>query len=256
MDKNKLLSIFNSNEHIIVSSIYDKLYVSERSGRTVFTKEFYSPNIWKIFLSLSEKIDTGVFTYGIFDEAERRMIAFSSFEPENYPMKLIRIRNKSKFSTLSHRDYLGSIMSLGIIREKYGDLIMDGSYCYVPVLDEIADFLLLNLKTVGNCPCEAEIIGQESNLVPKVKFEDMVVISTSLRLDCIVSALTGVSRSQSEELISKGKVLIDYAEICEKNRAMKEDSVVTIRGYGKYRIDNMLGFSSKGRLKLNVKKYV
>lgn len=255
MDKNKLISIFNNAEQKIVSTIYDKLYLAERSGRTIFTKEFYPPNIWKKILDLSGEFDTDVFTYGVFEESERKIIIFSSYEPENYPIKLIRVKNKSKFCTLEHRDYLGAVMSLGVIREKYGDLIIDGDYCYIAVLDEIVDFLLFNLKSVRNCPCEVEIVNQNSDLVPKVKYENMVIISTSLRMDCIVSALTGSSRSSAEGLIAKGKVLIDYIEIFQKDKVIKEDTVITIRGFGKYKIVNSVGFSSKGRIKLNVKKY-
>ncbi|MDP4177020.1 MAG: YlmH/Sll1252 family protein [Bacillota bacterium] len=256
MDKNKLMQNFSTAEQQYISCLYDKLYVSERTSRTVFTKEFYPPNIWRKFMNLSDNFDTEIYTYGIFHESERKVIAFSKTEPEEYPISMIKIKNKSKFNKLSHKDYLGAVMSLGIIREKYGDLIVEDDCCYIAVLNDIVDFLKINLDTIGNCPCEVDDFDYELNEIPQVKFESSVVISTSLRIDCIVSALTGISRKSSNDLISKGKVLIDYIETFEKNKVLRENSIITIRGYGKYIIINNLGLTSRGRIKLMIKKYI
>ena len=81
-------------------------------------------------------------------------------------------------------------------------------------------------------------------------------VISSMRLDSIVAALSGLSRGNSENLIKKGLVLINYDKITKKNTIVKPNSIITIRGYGKFRIDEYIGKTLKGREKIIIKKYI
>jgi RNA-binding protein YlmH len=255
MNKEEFLKILVDIDKATASKIYDKMILAQKTGKVMYTTEFYPPNIWGKLSKASASMETKFFTYGVFEDAERRILVFSQEEPVYYPVKLIEIKNKSKFSALEHKDYLGALMSLGVKREKMGDLLIDGDRCYGAVYEEVYEYIKDNLDLIGKSPCVIREIIDEVE-IPKVKFEDKVVISTSYRLDSIVGSLCGLSRSKAVEIIGSGKVLVNYTPSLEKDFAVHVDDVLTIRGFGKYRIRETIGNSGSGRLKIIVKKYI
>lgn len=256
MDKKTFLNKFNSVDSSIVSSIYDKIILSKKTNRTIFTGEFYTPNIWKVMEGISGEMGIGVHTNGIFQDAERKIIAFSYDEVWDYPISLIKITCKDKFNKLRHKDYLGSVMSLGIKREKFGDLILKNDECYLAVQVELDDYIRMNLKSVSKCTCAVSILDTNITEIPVYDFQTNIVNVSSLRIDCVVSGLCNTSRGKAEELIRQGKVLIDYSEALRKDKMLKSDCIVTVRGYGKFKIIEEAGWTGSGRIKLVVKKFI
>ncbi|MCM8711015.1 YlmH/Sll1252 family protein [Clostridium sp. SYSU_GA19001] len=256
MDKKTFLNFINTEDKNLLSNIYDKIKLAEKITGPVFTNEYYGPNIWKAVINLKREFNTGIYAYGVFEDCERRMLSFSKEEVYTYPIKVIKITNKSKFQKLKHKDYLGAVMALGIKREKFGDLIVKDNCCYGAFCEDIAEFIVYNLNSVGKCPCIVEILEEADIENIKVNTEDFQLISTSLRLDSIVSALCNISRAKSVDVIRSGKVLVDYMEVYEKDKLVEFSSTVTIRGYGKYKIVEESGSTQKGRLKLFIRKYI
>lgn len=256
MDKKAFLSLISYEDKNVLSNIYDKLVLAEKTNTAVFSNEFLTPNAWKAVLSLQGHFDTNMYASGIFDESERRMLAFSNEPVWSYPIKLLKITNKSKFQKLEHRDYLGAIMGLGIRREKFGDLIINDDICYGAFCEDICSYIISNLNYVGKCPCSVELVKEDNYKNIKVNTEDLYIITTSLRLDCVISSLCDISRTKAVSMINSGKVLIDYDDTYEKDRVVEMNSVITIRGYGKYKILKQVGLTQKGRLKLYSVKYI
>lgn len=255
INKKNFLDKFNDEDSGIISNIYDKIVLSERTGKTIFSEYFFTPNIWKKLLEIQDYINISITLYGVFDHAERRMIAFNKEQSMNFPVKLLSIRNLSRFSTSLHKDYLGSLMALGIKREKLGDLICYDDYGVVPVCEDIHEYIKLNLNAIGKSPCSVEVLDPDSFVVPISLFSEMVVNCASSRLDAVVGSLCNISRSNSSELITSGKVIVDYCECCIKDKKVEESSVITVRGFGKFIIGKEVGFTKSGNLKLKVKKY-
>lgn len=256
MDKKSFLTGINYEDKNFLSSVYDKIRLSEKIDKPVFTNEFYTPNLWKGILSFKSEFYVNIYLNGIFEDCERKMIGFSKSVIQNFPVKLIKITNKSKFEKLEHKDYLGALMSLGFIREKLGDVIVKGNCCYAAAAEDIVSYIEYNLTSIGRCPCLVEIIDEMSLEDIKVSSEEQTVISTALRLDCVVSAICNVSRAKACELISGGKVLIDYEEVFEKDKNVDYNSTITIRKQGKYKILESIGATQSGRIMLKVKKYI
>ncbi len=256
MDKKSFLNAINIEDKNLLSNLYDKIKLAEKINKPIFTNEFYPPNVWKIIKDLSKSLNINIHTYGVFEDSERRMLCFSSEETNDYPIKLLKIYNKSKFEALGHRDYLGAIMALGIKREKYGDLVLDGDACYAAVCEDIADYIVFNLDTIGRCPCKVELLEGFNAYNISAKFDNFIVHSTSMRLDCVVSSMCNISRAKAVDYIQGGRVLIDYVEIHEKDKLLEENAVITIRGYGKFKLIGQLGATQRGRLKLSMKKYI
>lgn len=260
MNKNEFLNAINYEDKISLANLYDKYLISQKVDKPIFSSEFYPPNVWNSLSKLTKKLNINISSYGIFEECEKKIIGFSQSKFENFeetfPLTLVKINNKSKFSILEHKDFLGSIMSLGIKREKFGDLIIENNSCWVAVLSDIVPFLIENLTSIGKSPCTVETHSIENTLIPSFKFEEINCIITSLRLDSLIASICNISRNDAVSLIEDGNVLLNYEPSLEKNHTINLPSTVSIRKYGKYRIEELLGETKKGKLKIGVKKYI
>lgn len=257
MKKKNFVDRFYFCKENSVLPIYDKVILAQKSHRVIYMPEFYAPVIWNTLYELSEEIKLKVYSYGIFKDAERRMVAFSEYPVEcNYPVKLLEIHCKSKFAELQHSDYLGSLMSLGIKREKFGDLILKkGDLCYLAACGDISDYVKINLNSVGSCPCEVNEVDTHTGEIPNYSFKNYVLNVSSFRMDCMVSSLCNLSRNKSGEAIKQGKVLLDYLPVDRKDKLVKDYCTITVKGHGKFKIAGEIGLTGSGRYKLLVKKF-
>lgn len=214
----------------------------------------------------SEYVTT--FYYGGYDDAERCIALFvpkfygvsdieeylKENEDEN-PLCILRLR-KDKFTTLSHRDYLGSVMGLGIKREMTGDIKVSDEGADIFCLKSIAPFLCENLKKAGRGSLEGEILpvqrynsGSEKTVI---KFYSVA----SLRLDNIVSAAFNLSRGTAAEAISKGIVYVNSSQCLKNDFMLKERDKIVLRGKGKVVLYEIIGENKKGRVHINLKRYI
>lgn len=257
MDKNYFLNSINHEDKNLISNIFSKMQIAEKTNKVIFTNDFLSPIIWNQISLLCENYSIKSFTNGIFKDSDRRMLAFSSQGgPSIYPINLLKISNKSKFSNLHHKDYLGAIMALGIKREKLGDLIIQDEICYVPVCSDISSYIINNLTDIGNSHCDVSEYPYTAQDLPERQFEEKIVISTSLRLDGMVAAICNVSRNNSVGLISTGKILVNYFQCLKKDKIIKCNDTLTIRGYGKFVVKEIIGSTQKDRLKVEIVQYI
>ena len=256
MDKKVFLNKMNSIESSIASSIYDKVTLVEKTSKVIYSGEFYTINIWKALEEFQNELDIKIYASGVFEDAERKFIAFSYNEVYDYPIDLIKVSTKSKFNKLQHKDYLGAVMALGIKREKLGDFILKEDTCYFPCVKEISDYIKYNLTSIASASCTIDVLDIYAKDIPKYNFETTIFNVSSLRLDCVVGALCNISRTKAEELIRQGKVLVDYSEVFRKDKIVRNDCVITIRGHGKFKFLEEVGWTGSGRIKLHVKKFV
>lgn len=252
--KKEVLLNFKEDDKLLVLNLYEKFRISLDRDIPMFGSEFYPPNIWRFF---EEKIKISGFnikSYGGFNDAERRMISFNNNYGTPYPMSIIKIDKTSKFNEISHRDYLGALLALGIKRSKFGDLIAFKDCAYVAIAEDIEDYIIGNLNQIGKSPCIIAKITEEID-IPSVKFKEEVILVQALRIDSIVSKILKTSRSNAQKVIEEGRVLIDYNKVEDKSMVIKEDERITIRGIGKFILGNIIGNSKSGKYKVIIKKY-
>lgn len=250
----ELISKSFGEEKEDVINLYEKYLLAKEKDIPVFGKNFYTPNVWKWFEKNLQSKSIKIENYGVFEEAERRMISFNNIYNTEFPIKLIKITNKSKFSTLTHRDYLGGILGLGIERNKIGDLFVEENSCYVAIHEEIKDFIIYNIDKIGKATCKVDII-EDISLLPHIKFEEEIIMVSSLRIDGVVSRLCNISRAKAQSLIDQGQILLDYAKIRDKSYELKGGERITIRKTGKFIVGSIVGTSKSGKLKVVIKKY-
>ena len=252
--KEVIIKHFSEEEKNEVLNLYEKYKLAKEKDIPMFSNSFYTPNVWKWFEKNFNSNSFQVESNGVFDESERRMISFNNLYNTPFPIRLLKIENTSKFNNLTHKDYLGGILALGIERNKIGDLLVKDNICYVPVHEDIENFLIYNIEKIGKSSCRVEVLEEYESL-PQFNFKEEVILVSSLRLDGIVSKLTNVSRAKAQLMIDQGKVLVDYVRIKDKSYEVKLDERITIRGFGKFILGNMVGLSKSGRLKVSIKKY-
>ncbi len=199
---------------------------------------------------------------GGFDDAERRIIIFlPDYADEDYikteqcsPILPLRI-DKDNFSKLGHRDYLGSIMGLGIRREMLGDIICDEKGCTVAVLESVAKYLCENLISAGRGTVNAHLLNDFSEVKITEKYTLKRCFVSSMRADSVVSSGFSFSRSEAVRRISAGEVFINGVQALKPDFKVPVGSKVVVRGKGKIIIDEELGETKKGRQSFMIKKY-
>ncbi|SFC96137.1 YlmH/Sll1252 family protein [Clostridium uliginosum] len=252
--KEQIVKYFGEEDRADALNLYEKYMLALDKDIPVFGKYFYTPNVWKWFQKKCTTNRFKVESKGLFENAERRMISFNNIYESPFPMKLVKIESKSKFSILQHRDFLGGILSLGIERNKIGDLLVVNNVCYLPVHEDIINFLLYNVDKIGKTPCSITEI-EEGVEFPDIRLQEEIILISSLRIDGIVSKITKLSRAKAQLLIDQGQILIDYTKVKDKSYEVKEEERITIKGTGKFIIGNVIGNSKSGKYKMIIKKY-
>ena len=215
----------------------------------------------------------GAFLYGGYDEAERRMPVFmpdytgvtdeeSLIEyfrtyPDECPLRVLVVKIPAIEKTApGHRDYLGSLMGLGIKREKVGDIIVGPRGAQIVVAEDMAEYLRDSLSSVGRVTVTTAISDITGLTPAEVKKEEREYNVSSPRLDNVVSAVFSLSRKTATEAITKGLVFVDGIQVMKPDRQMKDGEKLVLRGKGKAIYLGVSGTSRKGKDYIRVVKYI
>ncbi len=204
---------------------------------------------------LHQEIKYGFILFGGYEDAERKIACFGSEDDLGYsphpPLTILHIAPLSeKFSDdLTHRDFLGSILALGIKRETLGDIIISNNKAYVICLENIAQYIIDNLTKVRHTNVFCEIYDTLPTDVLPQPTEKMVIVS-SLRLDGIISGVYNLSRSKSSALVDSERVFINGKLTTSNSVPLKESDIISVRGYGRFRFKEISGDTRKGRIRI------
>lgn len=162
----------------------------------------------------------------------------------------------STFHSLSHRDWLGALMALGIKRELLGDIAVEGdSRAVVFCQPKGAQYLIAELSRAGRDAVHASFCRLPAGFAPKQEYEEVRTTVASPRLDGVVRALCNISREDAAALIERGYVEQNYDAALRTDGGVAPGDVLSVRGYGKFRIDSVEEPTRRGRLHLAAKKY-
>lgn len=146
-----------------------------------------------------------------------------------------------------HRDYLGSLLGLGIERDQLGDILVDGHEATVLVLARMAGFILNSLTQVGSLQVQAELVPLHEITVPEQSFKTIRITVASLRLDKIISCGFGLSRTDAADMIRSGLVQLNWLVELRPDRDVAMGSTLSLRGHGRIRLVREEGLSRKDR---------
>lgn len=157
-------------------------------------------------------------------------------------------------ASLTHRDFLGSLMGLGITRECVGDIILKEGFAVVFVRREISEYILQNLASVGRASVAvSEYRGDLNALSPELC--ETQVLLTSMRIDNFITSVCKCSRQKANEYIDSDFVFINYSCAEKPSKTICTGDTVSIRGFGKFKIGEILRNTKSGRIVLSVLQY-
>ena len=191
---------------------------------------------------------------GVFEEAERKVLILGTEEnTEEDFLDILEITSNEK---LSHREILGSILGLGIKREVVGDISIEENKANVIVLKDISKYIIQNLDKVGREKVKIKKITKEEIIEIRPKYDEFNTTVASLRLDAIISACYGVARGVSTKLIEAEKVNINYVMTTNDSKTIKQGDLISVRGFGRFTVEEIVGETRKGRIRVTIKKYI
>lgn len=238
----------------LLFSKLDDLIISLSKGKDFAFTNFLSENEFLCALGYLKHKLVNISAYGGYHDSQRKMISlYNDLDYEiNFP--IVPVAFKIPFDAqIAHSDVLGALLSLGVKREHVGDIIFVDDLCIFFVTDKISDFIILNLTSVRNIGVAPE--NYYGDITYTQSFIELNITVNSMRIDCIVSSLTGVSRTASEQMIISGLVYLNGVAVTKKDKLLGVGDVLSIRKKGKYIIKESAGLTKKGRIKIKVLKY-
>ncbi len=197
---------------------------------------------------------------GGYPHAERRILAAGNETesgPPDPPISVIAVTPKSEkyAEELTHRDYLGAILGLGIERGLTGDILIRDKHAWFFCLAFAAEMLASSLTQVRRTAVSAAIVPPD---VPELapRYAPLRLNVASERLDAVAAAFTNLSRGQTEKLFSAEKISVNGRAAAEGSIRLKEGDVLSVRGFGKAIYDGIEYETKKKRLRVSLRKLV
>lgn len=199
----------------------------------------------------------GVTMYGGHENSDRVMVRFGSTDELGYvagfPIVCLHIRPlQQKFADeLSHRDFLGALMNLGIERSTIGDIKVGQKQAYLFCQDTMAEYICEHLTQVKHTAVSCRVTDEAVSL-PEETPELVTIQVQSLRADAVLAKVYNLSREKSLDLFRAGKVFVN-GRLCENNsRLLKFGETVNARRFGKFTVSSDCKETRKGKLAVTV----
>ena len=246
------------DKELLVKKLEHLENVLKKSGITQFYG-FLSEEDYEYAANYFSKRKISFDKYGAIENSERAFISiYEDFPPEkyDYPISILKIQLSKNSKEQSHRNYLGSLLSLGIDRRILGDIIVQDKTAYVAVQSEFADFIKQELTKISNETCFISEINHDDVIEKTTDFKEVTISVASNRLDAVISELTNLSRDNAKQLIIKGLVILDGEIQYSPLKELKIGNKISVRKHGKFIFEKICGNTKSGRLKLIFKKYM
>lgn len=245
----------NEEDKLLIAKILDKIKISKTQNKitnSYFLNEFQINLVQKQLQKIQEKQN---FFFGGFEDAIRKvLIAYpdkleKDIVIENIDDIIVAIKvdlPNEIHGELKHKDYLGTLMSFGLVRERIGDIIVYDNRAYIIVLQENAEYIKNSLKQERKLKkAKIEIVDLSKIETKPIEYDNISILVNSLRLDNIISELLKTSRKIAQQYLEEEKVSINYSVETKNNKSVKEKDLLVIRGHGKYIIESFLGKNKK-----------
>ena len=225
------------------------------TGRPQFTR-FLEPSMERDAVSAAHAAGAQVVFFGGYDGAERRLAAFHDGDaPEYFPIETLELRWNAKFAEAKHRDLLGAVMGLGLERDATGDVCLseEAGVANLFCTEDVADYIAANLESAGRSSLRISR-ANEIRIAPPEGTGIRVTVQT-LRMDALLAAGYKLSRAEAQRLISAGQVKLNHAMEERGDVHLEAGDLISARGYGRLRIDEIQGETKKGRIGVLLFRY-
>ena len=260
--------MMNKEDELFRKRLLDLAMQADRRNRIIFS-DFMDLNELNMFHSSTKELSfVRRQLFGGYEFAERQIAAFIPdalsyiYESEDslqgeFPITCIRIApiHEKYAEPLNHRDYLGAILNLGIERSNIGDILAEDTQAYVFCLNRMAEFLISELTRVKHTTVTSSVV-EPCMLRYTPKYERIKGSVASVRLDSLLSLAFGSSRSRMTESIEAGKIFVNGRMVTSNGYKVKEQDMISARGMGRFRYLGNETQTRKGRLFIELEKYI
>ena len=261
MERRELLdrAARDEEERLLLGRVWDK-WDQCRLRSVPAATDFLSPQEQAAALRLlrARGVQEGYVFSGGYEGAERQRLFFLpdwAEEPEPDAIAAVACTWYGGES-LTHRDFLGSLMGLGLTRGTIGDILVTEGRCQVLTLPKTAAFLLTGWDAAGRVRLRVSPLPLEELEVPALTFREVRDTVSSLRLDNVLAAGFALSRGRAAEAVERGAVQVNWT-VCQKpDKPVAAGDTITCRGLGKCVLDSVGGPTKKGRLPVIIRRFV
>lgn len=249
-----ILQHFRKDEQPFIETAMDWIREVEHMYIPKLT-DFLNPREVYIVQSLIGSGDVLFAKKGVFEDAERKRVLIypNYYEPkdEDFGVTIFKVKYPTKFLTLKHKDVLGSLMSLGIDRSKFGDIKMLEDEVQFAVASELDDYMVANFTSIGKAKVMVEkVVDKEDFISSSEKWIEETQIVSSMRLDAIVASLVNFSRQKATMLIRSDKVRVNWTSENNPAAELFEEDILSIRGFGRFKMIAIEGRTRKDKVRL------
>ena len=242
-----------------IRHLLDLCRKSQKTGNWQYSG-FLSPAEQEEFLRSPEAAGYSFFLTGGHEAAERRILAAGDegeAGPPDIPISVIAVAPKSEkyAEELTHRDYLGAILALGIERSLIGDILVRDRQAWFFCLSSAAELLASSLTQVRRTSVNVKVTGADAPEI-RLRYVSLRINVASERLDAVAAAFAGLSRGQCGRLFSAEKVFVNGRTATDRSMRLKEGDILSVRGFGKAVYDGIEHETRKSRLWVSLRKYV
>lgn len=243
-----------------LTRIIDKAEQAIRTWEPVATDFLSPPELLEAQQVFDRLTDIHAIADGGYPQAERqRMVIARSEIPlaaQLVPLAAVSIAGNFLFDTASHRDFLGSLLGTGLVRDKVGDIIVLGERgAQAIVAPELVEFLQTSLVQVRSVPVKTQPIALSELRVRAPRKKEMTTVEASLRLDALASAGFGMSRSKMADLITGGDVRVNWKPVTQSSYTVQSGDLIAIRGKGRLEI-GAVSITKKQRYRIELTRLV
>lgn len=261
MNRNNIEKIAQTSEdRMLLAKLWDKINAGIQRSNPVHTS-FLTPRELEMARYLFGEPE-GLVPFGGYEDAERKMLCYlpdymdeDALLGEDSPVVVLRAVFYEG-DTPTHRDFLGSLMGSGIVRESIGDICVGVGTCDFFVTEEIAPYLLQNFTNAGRTKFRLSAIPLSDVKIPEPEVKIIRDTLASLRLDSVIASGFRIGRSLAAQYITAGKAAIDGLP-CEKpDKPVAEGCKISLRGSGKIKLAKVGGQTKKNRISVEIHRYV
>lgn len=247
-------------DNFLIASIEDRIRKADMTQSIQFTHFLDPLQQTKIVSIISKHMNIYGDWNGGYIGAERKIVAIlPSYHLQKkpiYPITILEMTWNIRFNQVTHRDILGAVLGLGIVRDCIGDIIIQDKRAYVIVMYDIADFIRINLVNVGRVTVHIKNVSHLEDHDTQLSVKEIHSYVSSMRLDTVLGLGFEISRTKVIPLIRTGLVRVNWENKLKPDAEVKIGDMISVRGKGRIQVKEVGGKSKKGRTSIVIVRFL
>lgn len=260
MKETNLFQHYRDEDQVLIEKVLDNLERVSETYSPVLTG-FVDPYVMTLYQQLAKRYDVQYFSSNdnLTKEYGRVLIApdYYVLEAEDFELSLLEVTYATKFNHLSHSQVMGALLhQLGIRRSVFGDILVADERIQLFVDKKMTSYFKQEVTRMGRVPVQLVEKPLDQVIKPIEKVKEDVLLLSSLRLDKVIASAFKLSRTQAGKLITTDKVKRNYRVVTKVADLVEVGDQISVRGFGRFRLVDNLGFTKSGKIKIQIEKTV